>query len=107
MTRRKNSKTKPKAHPGSEFCALPWESAAFAVIQQVQLGVPFGTAELSAIIKEHCEAYADQQTATLRGALERLRDGGFVGTPINEGSGAMLLIEETLSKIEALRKAAE
>lgn len=30
-------------------------------------------------------------------ALEKLRDGDFSGTPINRGSSAMMLIEETLS----------
>lgn len=29
-------------------------------------------------------------------ALENLRDGDFVGTPINRGSAAMMLIEKTL-----------
>lgn len=29
--------------------------------------------------------------------LEKLRDGDFAGTPINRGSSAMMLIEETLS----------
>ena|ERR1039457_2063005 len=33
----------------------------------------------------------------LRGVLERLRDGDFVGAPINRGCGAMMLIEEALS----------
>jgi hypothetical protein len=29
--------------------------------------------------------------------LEKLREGDFAGTPINRGSSAMLLIDETLS----------
>lgn len=36
--------------------------------------------------------------------LEKLRDGDFSGTPINRGSSAMMLIEETLSpNAKALR----
>lgn len=36
------------------------------------------------------------QLATCRAALERLRDGNFIGTPINRDCGAMMLIEQAL-----------
>jgi hypothetical protein len=39
---------------------------------------------------------ARAEAEKLRAALERLRDGDFVGTPINRGCGAMMLIDQAL-----------
>ena len=44
------------------------------------------------------------ETSRLRVALERLRDGDFVGIPINKGCGAMMLIEEALSLMKGETK---
>jgi hypothetical protein len=60
-------------NPSTSNPALPWQTAAFAIVQQVQSGVPFGTADMSAIIESACVAWAVQQTAALRAELDEAR----------------------------------
>ena len=55
--------------------------------------------EAAELIAESAVGVAERLKAEnrkLRSGLERLRDGDFPGTPINPGSSAMMLIEETL-----------
>jgi hypothetical protein len=64
----------PRENPGTGNPALPWQTAAFAIVQQVQSGVPFGTADMSAIIESACVGWAEQQTAALRAENQKLAE---------------------------------